>query len=91
MPTTSSPPCGLAPTPGIPLVAQAVLHRELLHVHASLAHMVSLFLQVDLRRSLFPPSLLCRLLCGLPGFITLSTGCLHPQDHLLRALYLELV
>ena len=34
----TSPPCGLAPTPGISLVAQAVLHRELLHVHASLAH-----------------------------------------------------
>ena len=33
-----SPPCGLAPTPGISLVAQAVLDRELLHVHASLDH-----------------------------------------------------
>ena len=29
--------CGLAPTAGISLVAQAVLHRELFHVHASLA------------------------------------------------------
>ena len=38
MSATPSPPCGLAPTPGIPLVAQAVLHRELLCVHASLAH-----------------------------------------------------
>ena len=35
---TPSPPCGLAPTPGISVVAQAVLHRELLHVHACLAH-----------------------------------------------------
>ena len=26
---TTHPPCGLAPTPGIPIVAQAVLHREL--------------------------------------------------------------
>ena len=29
-------PAGLAPTEGIPMVAQAVLHREILHVHASL-------------------------------------------------------
>ena len=39
------PPCGLAPTEGIPMVAQAVLHRELLHVHVSLAHIHSLLHQ----------------------------------------------
>lgn len=30
-------PAGLAPAEGIPMVAQAVLHRELLHIHSSLA------------------------------------------------------
>ena len=29
-------PTGLAPMKGIPMVAQAVLHREILQVHASL-------------------------------------------------------
>ena len=29
-------PAGLAPMKGIPMVAQAVLHREILHVHALL-------------------------------------------------------
>ena len=35
-PAMSPSPTGLAPMEGIPMVAQAVLHREILHVHASL-------------------------------------------------------
>ena len=37
MASTPTPPCGLALIPGLPPVAQAVLHRELLLVHAFLA------------------------------------------------------
>ena len=35
-PAMSPSPAGLAPMEGIPMVAQAVLHREILHVHAFL-------------------------------------------------------
>ena len=54
---TTPPPCGLTPTPGIPMVAQAqaVLHRELLHVHASLAHINTILQQPLALRS--PPLL----------------------------------
>ena len=45
MSRATSPPCGLTPTEGIPMVAQGVLHRELLHVHASLAHIHTLLQQ----------------------------------------------
>ena len=38
MSSATPPPCGLTVTQGVPMVAQAVLHRELLRVHASLAH-----------------------------------------------------
>ena len=55
MSRTTPPPCGLTPTEGIPLVAQAVLHRELLHVHASLAHIHTLLQQPLALRS--PPLL----------------------------------
>ena len=34
--TSPSPPAGLAPIEGIPIAAQAVLHRELFHTHSSL-------------------------------------------------------
>ena len=34
----SPSPAGLAPMEGIPMTAQAVLHREILHVHAFLDH-----------------------------------------------------
>ena len=36
IPTMLPFPAGLAPTEGIPTVAQAVLHEEILHVHATL-------------------------------------------------------
>ena len=36
LPALSTSPAGLAPTEGIPMAAQAVLHREILHAHASL-------------------------------------------------------
>ena len=35
-------PAGLAPTEGVPMVAQAVLHREILHVQAFLDHTLTL-------------------------------------------------
>ena len=34
--TSPSPPAGLAPIEGLPIAAQAVLHRELCHIHSSL-------------------------------------------------------
>ena len=42
MASTPTPPCGLAPIPGLPLRAQAMLHRELLLVHVLLAQIHSL-------------------------------------------------
>ena len=43
----STSPAGLAPMEGIPMAAQAVLHRETLHAHASLnlilTHLPSVF------------------------------------------------
>ena len=42
MASTTTPPCGLAPIPGLPPRAQAMLHRELLLVHVLLAQIHSL-------------------------------------------------
>ena len=42
MASTSTPPCGLAPIPGLPPRAQAMLHRELLLVHVLLAQVHAL-------------------------------------------------
>ena len=44
MASTPTPPCGLAPIPipGLPPIAQAVLHSELLLVHVSLAQIHSM-------------------------------------------------
>ena len=42
MASTPTPPCGLAPIPGLPPRAQAMLHRELLLVHVLLAQIHSL-------------------------------------------------
>ena len=47
LPAMSTSPAGLVPMEGIPMAAQAVLHREILHVHASLnlilTHLPSVF------------------------------------------------
>ena len=80
------PPCGLAPTEGIPMVAQAVLHRELLHVHASLAHIHTLLQQPLALRS---PPLLDRVthphlrsqLQGLDHTLTLALRVNHTAIH----------
>ena len=45
MASTPTPPCGLAPISGLPLVAQAALHRELLRVHASLGQIHAILRQ----------------------------------------------
>ena len=80
------PPCGLAPTPGIPLVAQAVQHRELLHVHASLAHIHTILPQPLALRS---PPLLDRVthphlraqLQGLDNTLLLALRVNHTAIH----------
>ena len=96
MSRTTPPPCGLTPTEGIPMVAQAVLRRELLHVHASLAHIHTL-LQHHL--ALRSPPLLDRVthphlraqLQGLDHTLLLALRVNHRVARLLRTVCLFLL
>ena len=48
----SPSPAGLAPMEGIPMMAQAILHREILHVHALLDLTLTL---LRTRLAILPP------------------------------------
>ena len=64
-PAMPPPPAGLATTEGIPPLAQAVLHRELLHAHGLLDLTLGMF---RFRLAITPLRLLLRFLG--PGFLS---------------------
>ena len=79
-------PCGWAPTEGVSLVAQAVLHRELFHVHASLALVQTLLRQpLAIRSTPFLARVTCPQLRGqlqgLDSTLLLGLRATHSALH----------
>ena len=82
----SPSPAGLAPTEGIPMMAQAILHREILHVHALLDLTISL---LRTRLAILSPSFLEHItsphlqvqIRGLDSAIRQATQAIHTGLH----------
>ena len=92
----SPSPAGLAPTAGIPVVAQAALHREILHVHASLDLILTI---LRTRLAILSPPFLERVTCprhqvqlrGLDAAILQAMQVTHTALHYTHELMTTLV
>ena len=91
LPAMNPSPAGLAPVEGIPMRAQAILHREILHVHGLLTLTISLF---RTRFAIRSPSFLDYItsphlqvqIRGLDSAIRQATQAVHTGLHYIQEL-----